>query len=249
MNDAHQIEPELLQPPPRPVRARNARKQRQATVGFGLILMLGALLAVSAFLMRMAKYRGVTVPATIIGREQTRQRRRVRYYLYYRYSWRGRTYEESAAVDFNHYQTARIGAKARARLWPPRPQSGSYLVLTRGYVSEVIAQQALGAVLLIALGVAFFVRFYVKARNQIALLKNGVAVVARFVEGRQEEDLLQLDYEFPTMPGGVIQRVTFALPENERYKARQTLTVLYDPHEPRRSLLYAFSDYEIVPRA
>ena len=216
--------------------------------GFGLIIMLGMLLATNAFFMGMAKYHGVMVPAKIIGREQNLYRRHQRFYLQYRYRWSGRDYVEGAAVDFKYYKAARIGAKVQARLWPSLPQNGSYLVLARGYVSEVVAQLALGAILLIAVGVAFSVHFHVESRKQIGLLENGVAVVARLVEVGQREDLLQLVYEFPTMPDGVFQRVTFALPENERAKARQTMTVLYDPHAPRRSLFYAISDYEVLPR-
>jgi hypothetical protein len=66
---AHHIEPELLQSPPRSVKARNDSKRLQLVLALGLI-GFEVLLAVRALFMRQAKYRGATVRAKIIKHER-----------------------------------------------------------------------------------------------------------------------------------------------------------------------------------
>jgi hypothetical protein len=79
-------------------------------------------------------------------------------------------------------------------------------------------------------------------------LENGVSVVAHLVKERQDRNLLYFDDEFLVEPQGFVQRNTLSSSEDERHQANQTLTALYEPRNPSRSILYAFSDYEVVPR-
>ena len=147
-DDAHQIEPELLQAPPRLLKKRAGGKGSVVmSVGF-LIFMtaIGALCAQLAYGTAQAKYRGVTVPAKIDGRRISRGRRSTSYYLHYRYAWRGRETSDDANVRREDYENLRDGTPVQARLWPPRPDRDNYLILPDGRETVWLPGMLLGAV-------------------------------------------------------------------------------------------------------
>ncbi len=256
--------PQPLPPPPRHARHRPGHRRLLGHVpllvwplcaaGVG-VLLFTLWLAISSWVVT---WFGVTVPGEVTGKSDVTEKGVRGGRLKFTYHVRQVEYEGEDLVDEDAFDSLHIGAHIKVRVlssWPTRPQ----LVEPPGR-----AASGRGGWLLLALlgNVALWFLFRLCLREplrQRALVREGVATEGAIVrkEGRRRAWAVQFAYRAPRYgadaAGGAPAadkewqvRMRVGWPDYEAAQVGDAVTVLYDPRQPSRSLIYQFADYEAV---
>jgi hypothetical protein len=259
-----------LPPPPRLARHRPGRRRLLGHVplvvwllclaGFGLLGLTlwraGSSWAITWF--------GVTVPGEVTGKLDAPERGVREGRLTFTYHVRDVEYSAEDTVDEDALDALQVGAHIKVRVlmgWPDRPQ----LVEPSGHAGRGRGIW-LGLALLgnVALWILFR-RCLRKPLRQRALVREGVATEGVIVRkevrgGRRRSWAVQFSYRAPrygvahegSEPPAVVAdkewqvRMRVGWADFEAAQVGAAVTVLYDPKQPSRSLIYPFADYEAV---
>jgi Protein of unknown function (DUF3592) len=261
----HAYEPELDQPTPRRVAAREG-----CAYGCGLwavrlfclphtlvgpfiayqavravILSLGVLLA------------GVEVEGTVTRKAETQHRKGPYYSADYVFTVDHAQYTAQTMLDADEYASLHEGQPIPVRVWEAFPQSGHWPGVSGSPPYGSVVGLCLGALFWNGM-VSFIVwKFYLRPWRRRRLVRYGVPAVGRVHEVRVSQEkggpAYRVYYTFTAGPselfGGRQSGSVRVSPPNDAsdVKAGDVLTVLYDPKRPRRSLLYRFADHKAVP--
>jgi hypothetical protein len=261
----HAFEPELDQPFPRRVVARDG-----CTYGCGLwlgrLFMLPHTLA-GLFILYLALratvlYLGVLLAGTeieghITAKSERLGKKTTHYMADYAFAVNGDTYAAEMTVDVNEYAALREGQTIAVRAWEPSPHAAHWV---RGFGGHPLAP-----VLAAWFGALFWNGFmgvitwflYVAPWRKRRLVRYGVPTtgvvraIAYCKDGKAEAR--RIEYEYTPGPSEVFggrrsASVKVTPAQAKEVKVGNVLTVLYDPRRPRRSVLYRFSDYKALPR-
>ena len=264
--DEHQIEPELLQAPPRRVRRRGTR-------GFGTvfsrflaipIVALAVIMPLWCLHMIAVRTSGPIVTAQIVDRyrEANTDKDGWRHYLRYRATISGREVTSRELVDEKSYSQVQVGSTAPLRVSPILPGWDSVLLLPGRNVWGIVV--GLGFVsLLMLVGTAVMVWFiFILPARRRNLVINGVPASGRLTDKRKTTSARTQSYFFayefsPAPPtasvGSDARDATFITGEQlvrgsewEEPRIGDTFTVLFDPKNPQFSILYRYADFEVA---
>jgi hypothetical protein len=269
--------PDVLQRLPSPPRIVGRRPGRRGLLGHvplalrllcvaGVGLLLVALwLVVSSLLIRLF---GVTAPGEVTDRfagAKGAREGRVRFTYYVKEE----EYSAEDTVDEGTFEWLRVGTSVKVRVLPGWPR---YPLLV-----EPAGNSARGSGVYLALALlgnaalAALVRAYLREPlKQRALVRTGVAtqgVVAGKESGAGRHPSWAVQYCYRAPRHGVAQavgepgdsgpavaekewqvRMAVCWSDFEAAKIGAAVTVLYDPRQPSRSLIYPFAEYEVVAR-
>jgi Protein of unknown function (DUF3592) len=264
---AHDFEPELDQPTPRPVWYRNGAVQGcgqwflrlfilpHTLAGVGLVVA-----TVCAIVMHVAiLFVGTEVDGRIVGKIEEPGEDRRQHSLEYTFQLDGDDYRSQARVDAEDYPAAKVGDPISVRTlrwfpeiahWPRVP-GYSPLLTVAGLLCFSVFWNGLLSV--------FAWRAYLRPWRHWRLVRYGRPArgIVRRVERRVSEGpaTVRVHYAYTTPPGDKPTRVVAGSmsgsgPEADAIEVGSVVTVLYLPRKPRRSLLYRFAAYRAAaPRA
>ncbi|HYT94541.1 MAG TPA: DUF3592 domain-containing protein [Gemmataceae bacterium] len=255
-----------LPPPPRVVGRRRGRRGFLRHIPLTLLLLcvagLGLLLLAFWFLTFsiLVTLFGMTVPGEVTGKSPVPEQGRREGRIEFNYYVKGVEYSSEDGVDQGPFEGLQVGSRVKVRVlsgWPNRPllvepvghtgrHGGLYLwfailgnialwVVARRYLREPLRQRAL-----VRTGVA----------------TEGVIVCKEVVGEKRPVWTVQYCYRAPCH-GVSLAEEGRAVAEKEwqvmmlvrpkDFQAAQvgaTMTILYDPQRPSRSLIYSFAEYE-----
>lgn len=262
----HTYEPELAQPTPRRLAAREG-------CGHGCVLWLGRVLllphttvglyaiykAVTLTLLDLAVLTsGTVVPGHVTGKHTSPGKGgRVYYTVEFAYVVDGAAYAGSTTPDADEYAAVAVAQPIEVRVYPPYPAEARW----PGLPGHDPGREALGMIVaaLFWNAIVFLCWWWVALRpyRQRRLIRWGrptTAVVREVKSGAGKGGpWYQLRYDYAVEPGGDVSRwrsrkLTLDYPKSAAdVQAGDVLTVLYDPRRPRRHLVYRFADYQAVP--
>jgi hypothetical protein len=257
------FEPELAQPTPRRIAAREG-------CVLGCLLWAGRLLALphtlaGLYLIYQAAkatvlyfgvlWAGVEVEGRVTGKaEHTTRKGTVYYTVDYVFPVDGFEHAWQFQPDADRYAAIREGQPIAVRAWPAAPRDGHW-VDGRGGPSGLSAGPAWFAALFWNGIVSLLVWYlYVRPYRQRQLIRYGVPTTGIVrevaVADSRSTDRFTVRYEYAVPAGHRTLRGKATALQHlgaAELTPGDVLTVLYDPRRPRRSLAYRFSDYQAVP--
>jgi hypothetical protein len=258
------FEPELAQPTPRRIEAREGCALGCGLWAVRLFCMPHTL--VGPFLVYQAAkatvlwvglwLAGVAVEGRVVGKAEHPSRKGAYYTVEYAFNVDGIPYSGEWQPTAEEYAGIREGQPVALRVWEFSPEEG-HRVEGRG-----MSGGSAGALWVMALfwnGIIGFVvwKFYYLPYRQRQLVRYGVptAGIVRdlSVPDMKRPESLHVKYEYAVpaghrTAGGVFKGSNFGSwhPVDGKLKPGDLITVLYDPKGPRRSLAYRFCDYKAV---
>jgi Protein of unknown function (DUF3592) len=247
--------------PPRLVRRRPGRRRLLGHVpllvwllcaaGFGLLLLT---LWVAGFSWAISIF-GVTVDGEVKGRSPVPTRGDRGGRVKFTYFVKGVEYSAEDTVDEAALEGLHMGTPVKVRVlsgWPKQPLLVEPVGRSGRGSGFYLALAWLGNIALVLL-VRVCLR---RPLRQRALVCEGVATEGMIVgkeagSGRRASHAVQYSYHAPRYGMALADREWHVrmLVSREDFEAAQVgaaVTVLYDPRQPSRSLIYPFADYEAV---
>lgn len=264
-----------LRPPPRVVRRRPGRGRLLRRVpllvrllglaSVGLLLFVLVLWAVPWFVVQF----GRTVPGRIVSLTESRQGRSPVYRVRFVYHVGEEEFPGEARVDERTFDRLHSTAAVQVKVLPRWPG--------HGYLRDPAPAPRTGLLGLLCIGLvasgAFAGLLWLYLRRPLGqrrLVREGRAALGRIVHkeliaGRSRSGYVQYAYRAPRYgkrngagPGEVHLRTAdkewqlrMAVDDKDFEAAvpGAAVTVLYDPRQPSRSVIYVFAEYEAVPSA
>jgi uncharacterized protein DUF3592 len=261
----HAYEPELDQPTPRRVAAREGCAYGCGLWAVRLFCLPHTL--VGPFLLYQAGraavlYFGVLLAGTevdgTVAHKTAREGKKGPYYTVdYVFAVDGAEYPGQTQTDAETYAGLREGQPIRVRVWEAAPAGGHSWDGSEAGSLGGLAGICFGAVGWNAFLGVFIWFLYVRPWRRRQLVRYGVPAAGRVhaVKVSQEKGgpAYRVYYTFTAGPselfGGRRSGSVRVSPPKDAsdVKAGDVLTVLYDPKRPRRSLLYRFAHHKAVP--
>jgi hypothetical protein len=260
----HTFEPELDQPTPRRIAAREGCAYGCGLWAVRLFCLPHTLIgpwliyqAVRAVVLSLGVLvAGVDVQGTVTRKTETQHRKGPYYSADYVFTVDSTQYSAQTALNADEYASLREGQAIRVRVWEAFPQSAHW-----PGVSGSPPYGSVGGLCLAALfwnGIMSFVvwKFYVHPWRQRRLVRHGVPAAGLVHETKtwpeKQGPAYRIRYTYTPGPSDLFAdrqsgSVKVSHPQSAvDVKVGDVLTVLYDPRRPRRSLLYRFGDYKAV---
>jgi hypothetical protein len=256
---AHVLEPELLDPPPRPVRLRN-RLEAGCLVGCLQIFILPhtvvGFFILSEFFSAAYYYvavsrSGVDLEGRVTNKVETAHRKGPSYCLDYVFSKDGEKHAGQVYVSAEVYSAFQIGDPLPLRVYSPTPREGRWHLIPGESPGLDLAGTGFACLFWNGIVWGMYWFMYVRPWRQRNLIRHGQAAVARVTDvtswQEKSQTVHRVRYEFnPGLPGDppVRGRVHVRPPMTAAdVTAGDELTVVYDPRRPRRNVLYRFSRF------
>ncbi|MBO0698013.1 MAG: DUF3592 domain-containing protein [Zavarzinella sp.] len=260
----HTFEPELDQPTPRRIAAREGCAYGCGLWGVRLFCLPHTLVgpflayqAVRAVVLSLGvMLAGVEVQGTVTRKTETQHRKGPYYSADYVFTVNNIQYSAQTVLDANEYASLQEGQAIRVRVWEAFPQNGHWPGLSGSPPYGSLGGLCFGALLWNGIVLFMVWKFYVHPWRQRQLVRYGVPTigVVREVKVSQEKSgpAYRIRYDFTPERSDLFDdpssgSVRVSPPKSAAdVKAGDMLTVLYDPRRPRRSVLYRFGDYKAV---
>ena len=258
---AHAFELELNQSTPRRIAARDGYVYG-CLLWVGRVLMLPHTLIGLHFLYRAVAttvlnlgvlWAGVPAAGHVTGKsEHTTRRGTVYHAVEYVFTLDGMDYPGQVYPDADGYATVEVGQPVDVLAFRPAPAGGHWPGLPGHSPRRDVVSAITTALFWNGIMLACWWLLAVRPWRRRQLIRYGVPVAGRVLavtEVQGKIDMAYLRYEYPVGPADPwrSRSVEANLLEVADLKAGDTLTVLYDPRRPRRSLAYRFSPYQAVP--
>jgi hypothetical protein len=258
---AHAYEPELDQPIPRRITGRDGcvygcllwvgRVLFLPHTAIGLVFLYRAV--VTSVLNVGVLLAGVPAAGRVTDKSEWTTRRGVEHHeVEYVFTLDGAEYPGRVFPDADGYAAIQVGQPVAVWVWREDPARGHWPGLP-GHSPRRDVLVAIGAALFWnAIVLATWWWLAVRPWRRRQLVRYGVPTAGRVREVTAvpgKIGVAYLRYEYPVGPAGEWRsRSVEAHPrEVADLKGGDTLTVLYDPRRPRRSLPYRLSPYKAVP--
>jgi hypothetical protein len=258
---AHAFEPELDQTIPRRIAGRDGCAYG-GLLWAGRVLFLPHTVIGLVFLYRAVVTSVLNLGVLVVGvpaaghvtgkSEDTSRRGVVHYTVEYVFTLDGAVYSGQVFPDADGYAAVEVGQPVDVVAFRRAPADAHWPGLP-GHSPSRDVLQAIGTALFwngIVLATWWWLAVRPWRRRQ--LVRYGVPTAGRVREVTKtpgKTDMGYLRYEYPVGPAGESRSrsVEVHLRDVADLKAGDTLTVLYDPARPRRSLVYRLSPYQAVP--
>jgi hypothetical protein len=200
---------------------------------------------------------GNTHDGKIVRKDDTRSTKGNRhYYVQYQYEVDGGHYSGEVKVSKEHYDDVREGDAITVRAWDAMPDSGQWPRVPGHWPIEDLGGKWFFAVFWNGILSVFLWLMYVRPWRQRQLVRFGILTkgIIREVKTHMNKGtknyVICYDYAAPSTderPGQVYAgKLTSIAKSAQLAAAGDVPTVLYYPHKPWRSVLYAYSDYRVV---
>jgi Protein of unknown function (DUF3592) len=262
---SHTFEPELDQPTPRRVAAREG-------CGYGCGLWFVRLFALphtlaGPFLLYQAGravvlylgvlFAGTEVEGTITKTAEHTGKKRTYYTADYMFTLGGVEHTAHTSLDEEDFATLHKGQAIRVRVWEAAPDDAQWPDVVGSHPLRGVGGACLAALFWNAFVGVIVYFFYVRPWRRRQLVRYGeptpgvVRSVAVVHENKQLAYKIRYEYAVPAgqrSAGGRLPGSVKASKDSGAANVRvgDVLTVLYDPWRPRRSLLYRFADHKAV---
>jgi Protein of unknown function (DUF3592) len=261
----HTFEPELDQPTPRRVAAREgcaygcglwfvrlfalphtlAGPFLLYQAGRAIVLYLGVLLA------------GTEVEGTITKTAEHTGKKGTSYTADYVYTLDGAEYTAQTSLDADEFATLRKGQAIPVRVWEVAPDDAHWAGVSGNHPLRGVGGACFGAGIWNGALAVFIYFFYVRPWRRRWLVRYGVPTpgvvrsVAVVHENKQLAYKVRYEYAVPAGHRTAGGRYTGSVKASKDSGAADVrvgdvLTVLYDPWRPWGSLLYRFADHKAV---
>lgn len=260
----HPFEPELDQPTPRRIAAREGCAYGCGLWGVRLFCLPHTLIgpflayqAVRALVLYLGVlWAGTEVDGTITHKDERPGKTGTYYTADYVFAVGGVEYTGHTQPDAETYAALQEGEPIRVRVWEAAPEDGHSWDGSEAGSLRTVGGLCFAALFWNAMISIIVWQFYVRPWRQRQLVRYGVptAGVVRQVKAWPEKrgQAYRVRYEYTPGPSDLFEErqsgSVRVWPPNSAadVKAGDVLTVLYDPRRPRRSVLYRFSDYKAV---
>lgn len=268
-NDAHQIEAELLQPPPRKIKRRGGKRTIAVWMrGFcALLFVLALYFLKNAVFTTLISFSSATVPARVTDLHISKSRSNYFYGVGYDYKIGGTVRSDQQDVGFADFQATQIGELVSVQFLPAAPSQGSRLRLPNGHIYPTRLSDWAYFLLGSGLVLTFGAKDWILWRRARTLTARGVPVTGRITrkENLSSSRLPCFQLHYVYSPHGGTNQVSHsfsastpdlsAAPElegemeitEEDYKTVKKgdiVTVLHDARKPKRSLIYRYAEYQ-----
>jgi|GEM_PF-1557950 len=258
------FEPELDQPLPRRVRAREGCGYGCGLWFFRLFLMPHTIIgvwilfkAISAIVMTFGvMFAGQDVDGKIVRKVETQGKKGPYYSAEYVYVVDQVQYEGKVSLDANQYAAVREGQAITVKVYAPGVECGHWPGVPGYSAFGAIGGMLFAAVFWNAIMSVFVYMLYVRPWRLRQLVRRGrptegiVRHVHRYMNKGTKTVQVRYDYVIPRddhSAGGVFKGKTSGTgPAAEKLHVGAIVTVLYDPRRPKRNLLYALADFKAV---
>lgn len=266
MPSEHQIEAQLLGNRPRGTRRKPKRNPTLFNLFFLVPTVVVGGFAVNAWLAIAVSWFGQVVPGSVLERHILEgSSNRPPYRVKYSYIVDGHTFHEEASVHKNEYDRMPQGKAVMVRFFPYHPRWGVQLIYPyEDLISDTLGRLVWALFCTFWFGMVFWRMFIFPVRER-SLVANGLPTVGRLTEiqlSKGESYMMKYEYAPIEYSNDLLanehSEKLQKFPEKLRYytMARKEeaklvavgdfATVLFDPRKPKRSLIYKFSDYEVV---
>ena len=246
--------PSAFPPPPRAVRLRSIPWAGGCVVLFLAALGLGIcpLTILPLTLSLFAKSAGESVPGVVTGKEK-RGNRRSDYVVLFQFELDGLTHHAEVHVDPQTYSDTKIGEAIRVRalsFWPSK--SASIEEPPIGTPPNVWSASCITLVLIgVSVLVAALLISRARARKHLArngTPSHGMITAKRQMRGKGTTYRLVFEYSIETADGPAMREAEMDVTAKQfkSVSTGQAVTVLYDPERPERSMVYCFSEYQVL---
>jgi hypothetical protein len=251
----YSIEPEL-QHSPRMIRRRGTR-------GYGAVfcqwLLIPPLCGLTLFMllwslhMALVRITGPIVPCRIVERyvkydEHDNQL----HYLVYRYTFYGREYSSRELVEQDLYTQKPVASTSMVQLSPLWPELDPVLRVPGRNVWATVWLLGFCAFVMMAGVAALAYYLFIPPIRQRRLILYGVPVRGRlvdkteFIGARSQSFYLHYEYQPEATMNSFVQRQNVRLSDWNKAAIGDSCTILYDREKPEFSLIYQYSDYEVI---
>lgn len=264
----HNIEPELLQSPPRSLKRRRGTLFTNGAgciqlfllphtiVGIGLVLWALHSLAVIAF--------GVFVPAQVTHLHTKRgSKGSIAYNVAYTYPLGGQSYLAKTTVGSADYATLQVGSTLQVKVLALTPDWNTIPVVPNNSGYKDAWLKVPFALFWNGILLVFYIALYGALFKSKKLVSDGVAVIGEIQDKttrRQKTTTYVISYAYIADPaispanGGVAwgaitplqKEMRVSKPIYDQLNKGDWVTVLYDPKKPSKSILYLASSHEAV---
>jgi Protein of unknown function (DUF3592) len=258
------LEPELDQPFPRRMRAREGCGYGCGLWFFRLFMMPHTIIgvwilfkAISAIVMTSGvMLAGQDVDGKIVRKVETQGKKGPYYSADYIYVVERVQYEATVSLDANQYAALREGQAITVKVYAPGVDFGHWPGVPGYSAFGAIGGTVFAALFWNAIMSVFVYMLYVRPWRLRQLVRWGwptegiVRHVHRYMN--KGTKMVQVRYEYVVPPdavqsGGVFTGKTSGTgPAAEAFHVGSIVTVLYDPRRPKRNLLYALADFKAV---
>jgi hypothetical protein len=257
----HTFEPELDQPTPRRVAARDG-----CTYGCGLWVgrlfllphTLAGLFILYQALRATVLYLGVLLAGTdveghITAKTEHPHRKGAYYTADYAFTVDGDAYAAQMPINADEYAALRVGQTIPVRAWDAAPHAAHWVDAAASSPLKPVGAAWFGALLWNGFMSVVVWFLYVVPWRRRQLVRYGVptaGVVRAIVYCKDgKADARRIEYEYTPGPSELFRdrlsgSVKITPQRAAEVKVGNVLTVLYDPRRPKRSVLYKFSDYK-----
>lgn len=193
---------------------------------------------------------GTTVSGTITGlRIAEDSEGAKRYEVKYDYSYNNQLYHANGNTSRSKYPELKVGGQVSAKLLPPLPNLGQQLIDGNAPWPGICFMFGFGLLWTICMLLPFNV-VYVAPYRRTNVMKNGKVCLGTITDKSVSgEDSTTYSISFQYEPSPNQYRTDKRDVTQEQFKAAnigETVTVLYDPLHLSHSLMYRYSDYELI---
>jgi hypothetical protein len=256
------FESELNGPTPRPVRYRDGWNAGCGLWCVRLFTLPHTIVGITVLCIAIAStgqfaavgLLGKSYEGKIVKKDDSRSTKGTRhYYVQYTYDVDGRGYRGEVKVTKDRFDEMREGDAITVRAWDVMPDSGQWPRVPGHLPIEDLGGKWFFAVFWNGLMSVFLWMVYVRPWRQRQLVRIGIPTqgiirdVNTYTNKGTKNYVLKYEYAVPAteeQPGQVLHgRLTSTVKAAAGANRGDVVTVLYHPQKPRRSLLYAYSDY------
>ena len=258
---AYTIEPELLDPPPRPVRLRNRLEAGclvgclqlfilpHTIAGFFILYQFGS----AAYFYVAVRESGVDVEGRVTRKVETPGRKHTSYHIDYAFTKDGEEHDGQVYVSPETYAMVQVGDPLPLRVYSVTPREGRWHLIPGESPGRTLAGMGFACLFWNGIIWGMYWFMYVRPWRQRNLIRHGQTAVARVTDvtswQEKSQTVYRVRYEFnPGLPGGppVRGRVPVRPPMTAaEVTAGDELTVVYDPRRPRRNVPYRFARFMV----
>ncbi|HKB04749.1 MAG TPA: DUF3592 domain-containing protein [Gemmataceae bacterium] len=260
----HTFEPELDQPTPRLVAAREGCAYGCGLWGVRLFCLPHTLIgpwllyqAVRAVVLYLGVlHAGIDIEGTITHKDERTGKKGPYYWADYVFTVNGVEYAAQTPLEAHEYAALQKGQAIPVRVWVAAPQDGHWPGVSGSDPLGTVRGLCFAALFWNGM-ISFIVwKFYLVPWRRRRLVRYGIPTTGavREVKVSQEKQgpAYRISYTYTPGPSDLFTgqqsgSVRVSHPHSAAdVKAGDVLTVLYDPRRPRRSLLYRFADHKAV---
>ncbi|HEY9731163.1 MAG TPA: DUF3592 domain-containing protein [Drouetiella sp.] len=170
-----------------------------------------------------------------------------RYVLHYDYDFQNRTYHGNASAGI--YKDLKVGDRVSIKFLPLVPNLGTQILEGNAHWWTATFTLVFGVVWS-SLMLVLCADPYIGAYRRTRIMKSGKMSSGRITDKvtiGEDKNLFALKFQFEPVPGQLLTAQREVSREQfDRAKIGELVTVLHDTAHPAESLIYRYSDYELV---